>query len=217
MTHDERNSVAAWWQEHGVDIVLGRQQYRWPPRQHPETSIRERAALAERCTAQATATGTLSKELGAEILAWGFNGATAAVDRIDAARFEATMREAYNLARRGDLAEAASVVVSLAGIGISTATKLLALPSGGALVIYDHRTARALRGLELNGRGVHIPASRSTRGTTTSARALCQGYALYSEAVELILAAARRDRSASSVLRTRDDVETGLFMEGGRP
>lgn len=210
-----RPDPSAWWKLNGASVVEGRRGYRWPPKADPQVSLRRRNDLASECTEYARRHGTLSKELGAKIVGWGFNGATAAVDDLPAERFESTLAEAFRLSNEGHLEEAASVIVSLPRIGISTASKLLALPSGGKRVIYDHRTAKALTGLRIRGATVPVPPSRSEAGTTTNAKLLCRGYELYSEAVDLLLREASRDRVARQVLRNRDDIEMGLFMRGG--
>ena len=215
MSPEELKNPEAWWEAHGASVVAGRRNYRWPPNEDPRTSLRRRAALASECTRYARLHGTLSKDLGAKIVGWGFNGATKLVDDIPAERFESTLAEAFRLSGAGRLEDAATAIVALPRIGISSASKLLALPSGGELVIYDHRTAKALIGLGLNGTPIPIPPGRAEAGTTTNPRALCRGYGLYSEAVALLFADASRDGSARQVLRSRDDVEMGLFMKGG--
>ena len=208
------SDAAAWWQEHGAEVASGRVSYEWPPGETSRASIERRQALAKRCHQEVRRTGTLNSELGAEIMAWGFNGATAAIDNLEPRRFERTMAEAYPLADRGEIARAAAVVVELPNIGISSASKLLALPSDGQLTIYDHRMAKALAGLEVAGSPIPVPAGRSERGTSTSNAVLCRGYEQYSLGVELLLDQASRDCSASKVLRSLDDVEMGLFMKG---
>src|SRR4051812_37331038 len=119
------SDIDSWWDQHGGDVIAGRVGYRWPPAERPVTSLRRRAELARRATDHVERTGTVSTELGAAITAWGFNGATAAIDRIPTADFEATMREALALADASRLAEAAGVVTRLPRIGVSTASKLL--------------------------------------------------------------------------------------------
>lgn len=205
-----------WWEANGDAVTKGRQRYRWPPNADPAASLRRRAQLASECTNCARQTGTLSKDLGIEIVAWGFNEATASVDAIDAVLFEDTLQEALALSAEGRVSEAATTVVSLPRIGISTATKLLAFPSGGIRVIYDHRTAKALAGLTVQDQKIPIPPSRSDRGTSSHPPTLCRGYGLYSVAIDRLLAQATSDPTARDVLRTRDDIEMGLFMVGGQ-
>src|SRR4051794_7224115 len=117
------NDVEVWWDRHGGTVIAGRVGYRWPPTESPARSIRRRVELARRASDHAKRTGTLGKDLGAAITAWGFNGATAVIDRIRAADFETTMREALALADGSRLAESAGVLTRLPRIGISTASK----------------------------------------------------------------------------------------------
>lgn len=204
-----------WWTEHGPAVISGRRNYCWPPNVDPATSLRRRSALAAECTDYARRTGTLSKELGAKIVAWGFNEATASIDALAPEVFESTLREALVLSSQGRLVEAATRVVELPRIGISTASKLLAFPSGGVQVIYDHRAAKALSGVSVDGHAIPVPPSRSDPGTSSYAPTLCRGYGWYSQVVERLHAEAARDLVARRVLRSRDDIEMGLFMMGG--
>lgn len=207
-------SLRDWWARHGDQLVELRRTYRWPPQLTTEESLRRREEVAVRVRQDAAALARLTRPTVEAVLKWGFNGDASVLDSLTDDEIEGSTGDALSYLRDDQLAEAAEAATRPHGIGISRASKLLALSDEGRFGIYDSRVGRGLADFTVHGRHVvEVPSGRGERGTTTSGPALAQGFAVCTDVLRQLATFAGGGR-AGEVLRRPADVEMALFMRG---
>lgn len=119
--------------------------------------------------------------------------------------------EAFNLLSAGDLKGATLKLLSVYGVGIASATKVLGLSDQNRYAIYDSRVGTALRSLVSDGeRLIKCPAGRSRPGDSCSSQKWVDNYERFIWVLGIM----------SDCLNERGypfcvgDVEMALFMMG---
>src|SRR5947209_17061625 len=103
--------------------------------------LQRRESLAAVVEAQRAAKGALTMKTFDAVLKWGFGRGS----NLSEARIRSATRDAFALLGSGDQAGAVKRLQELPGVGVSRATKVLALADQMNLGIYDSHAAAALR------------------------------------------------------------------------
>ena len=120
-------------------------------------------------------------------------------------------REAFTLLDNGDLKGAVLKLMSIDGVGIASASKIIGLFDQTNLAIYDSRVGTALRTLEVGGqRLVNCPAGRTRPGDLCSDKQWASDY----EKLIWILEVIRNWINEQGYPFNIADVEMALFMIG---
>ena len=202
-------AIARWVTLYGDQLIRALDEYdtAWPG------GSAARDALADSITAEAAAEGSLSHESFQRISVWGFRRRVPGLDD-DSVR--SATREAFRLRAAGQQDAAIRALCDLPGVGVSTASKVLAMSDPDRSAIYDSRAATALHELrDQDGRPlIPIPPGRGRRGSGTSSQHAdaYPHYLLILRAIVIIARLVPRLRR----LRTIEDVEKALFVLGGR-
>jgi len=120
--------------------------------------------------------------------------------------------EAFSLLDAGDLVSAILRLLSVYGVGIASASKVIGLYDQNLYAVYDSRVGTALRSLvdEDGGRLIKCPAGRSRPGDACSDRGWAENYERLIWVLEIISGYMGERRYPFSV----SDVEMALFMMG---
>lgn len=153
-----KTSILTWIQEHENEIIFARNNYRWKGKTTQEC-VNERNRISR------TIVNSRIKDQGAvdiktldEVMAWG--GYSNFPLRAPEDVLMVTSK-AFNLLDEGELEKAVLTLMSVNGVGIVRATKILGLFDQEAFAIYDSRVGHALRALTHQGeRIIHVPQSR---------------------------------------------------------
>lgn len=152
-------SIQAWIEKNEDHVIKARKKYNWKGMSTlecvDERNRISRAIINSRIRNQ----GAVDLETLDEVMAWGGFGKFP--DR-DAEKALEITSKAFLRLDQGKVEQAASSLMSVKGVGIARATKILGLSDQEALAIYDSRVGHALRSLTHQGeRLIHIPPSRA--------------------------------------------------------
>ncbi|MDQ3740604.1 MAG: hypothetical protein M3389_06630 [Actinomycetota bacterium] len=205
LTPEQREAVDRFWREHRHRLADLADALPW------EGGTEARQALARKVEAERAGTGSLSKDTFDRVLRWGFGrGSTLTEEEINHAT-----REAFASLARGDATGAVNRLRQLRGIGVSRATKVLALADEANLGIYDSHAAAALQSITQDGKPlVPVPPgkSRQVRGLPTASQdQLAEAYPTYTAVLRRLLENAQKDRRFGKRFRRVADIEKALF------
>jgi hypothetical protein len=141
---------------------------------------------------------------------WGF-GATSGCAEDDVR--EAT-RRAFDRLEVAGIAAAARELTALPTIGISRASKILALSNQHELGIYDSRSAHGLSDLvdRTGRRRICIPPGRVITGDAKTKNEYCAAFEQYIRVLTCFREFAAQDTPFASVFSRVSDVEIAFFM-----
>jgi hypothetical protein len=129
-----------------------------------EDAVAIRNSLEEMINKDLRKYGYVSKKTVDEVMIWGF-GSRRVTTNTEEEIINCTKR-AFDLLYKEEFAEAALELTKLNNMGISGASKLLALSDQTNLGIYDSRSAHGISDLVINGKSLLlIPPGRSTKVT----------------------------------------------------
>lgn len=151
----------------------------------------------------------MTKKTFDDVLKWGF-GRTTPLREEDIRK---ASREAFELLSQGEQSAAVRRLCELHGVGVSRATKVLALSDQRNLGIYDSRAASALNRYAAAPM-VPVPPGRSKAlqgAKAVSPERLVQAYPKYNAALRRLLENAQQDSRYGHYFRRVADVERALF------
>lgn len=154
--------------------------------------------------------GHLSKSTFDAVMHWGFGQAS----KLEAASIERATGRAFDLPQVGKVVEAAQVLCSLKGVGISRATKVIALSDQTEYGIYDSRAAHGLSDLCCNQRRlIPVPPGRamSVRCDHGDSLRFCKAYPNYLEILRYFRDRAKEIPEYRRALSRAADIEMALF------
>ena len=216
LTSSQLKALTQWWTANGDQLVELRRTYRWPQRMSTEESLRRREEVARLVRLEAAQSGRLTRPTVEAVLKWGFNNDASVLNDLSDDEINRSTADALGHLGAGRLVEAATSATSPHGIGISRASKFLALTDENRFGIYDSRVGRGLADYRVAGRRVvEIPPGRGEPGTTTRGPDLARGFAVCIEVLRR-LAAFAAEGPAGQLLQRPADVEMALFMRGAR-
>jgi hypothetical protein len=208
--------LTQWWTENGEQLVELRRTYRWPARLSTEESLSRREEVAQLVRDEAARSGRLTRPTVEAVLKWGFNNDASVLDALSDDEIRRSTADAIGHLRADRIVEAAVSATRPYGIGISRASKFLALTDESRFGIYDSRVGRGLAEYRVaDGPVVEVPPGRGEPGTTTNGRELARAFAICTEVLRR-LAALAAEGPAGLLLQRPSDVEMALFMRGAR-
>jgi len=203
------DALSRFWNGIKGEIGKWKSHYEWPPGCKLQAAVEKRNALEQQVQADLKR-GDLSKDVFDSIMVWGFGAGS----RCSGEQISEAARRAFGHLQADRISEAAKALVELPGIGISRATKVLALSNQNELGIYDSRSAHGLSELSDAGRQiVPIPPGRVIAGDNKPPMALCEAFQEYIWVLRYLRCLAKQD----GVLRTEfarvADIEMALFSK----
>jgi hypothetical protein len=160
------NVIIQWTEENKSRIVDSRRSYRWKGKTTQEC-INERNEISKQIIlSRIKNQGGIDLITLDKITKWGFNREFPfrETDKV----LDST-RKAFTLLDNGNLIDATKTLLSITGVGISRASKILGLSDQDNLCIYDSRVGEALRDLTFEGvKLVLCPPGRNRPGDFVS-------------------------------------------------
>lgn len=200
--------VRGWVEEHFDELVEARRLYSWGGRSMVDC-VRNRNMIQAAIVRSRVYNGG-GVDLGTldRVMDWG------GMRRIDLDEDEAlrVTGEAFSLLDAGDLVSATLRLLSVYGVGIASASKVIGLYDQNLYAVYDSRVGTALRSLvdEDGVRLIKCPAGRSRPGDACSDRCWAENYERLIWVLEIISGYMCERGYLFSV----SDVEMALFMMG---
>jgi hypothetical protein len=205
-SNDQWRLVDAFWAREGARLSRAAQDpLPW------SGGVARRDNVASSVRAERLAQGFLTKPTFDEVMRWGFKRPSSLAQP----EIETATRQAFSSLEQGDSASAVNALRGLTGIGVSRATKVLALSDQANLGIYDSHAAAALQSIRVGGKPlVPIPPGRwqtLTHGSYVSQAELADHYPVYLDALRRLLLNAQQDPRYAREFKTVADVERALF------
>ncbi|MCJ7574951.1 hypothetical protein MUO93_11945 [Candidatus Bathyarchaeota archaeon] len=200
--------IRQWTDENRERIVRARESYSWG-RKSTKRCVSERNALFEAIRgSRLLNSGGLDLKTLDMVTRWGFNRRFPMRDEEEAVK---VTQKAFSKLDGGDLEGATLEMMSVRGVGISRASKIIGLSDQENLCIFDSRVGKALRGLVCRGdRVVLCPPGYDRGGDALSKAGWARQYLRCIWVVQAI-----RDRLRElGVKYSAADVEMALFMLG---
>ena len=143
------STIVAWTKENQSALIIGRKKYQWRDKS-PIESLEMRNNLSRQIVlSRIRNNGGVDRETLDSIMTWGFPNPL--FPERDEKRCLEITREAFNLLDTGKPSEAVLKLMSITGVGISRASKVIGLFDQNYLAIYDSRVGAALRTLTDKG------------------------------------------------------------------
>lgn len=204
-------SLTAYWNRVRPDLLGWKASYEWPPGVHIEEAIAKRNRLeSELRNDLRTNNGWLSKQVFDAVFEWGFNTQSGLREH----EIRTITEAAFHFLRQGRIVDAARGMTSPAGIGISRASKVLALSNQNNLGIYDSRSAHGLSDLVHDGRRlIPIPPGRSVVGDSRSKEQFCQAFETYIWVLRFLRDRAQQDAELREHFTRLSDLEIAFFAK----
>lgn len=200
--------LQAYWEGIKNDVTRWKQQYEWPKNVKLDEALWLRDKLEKAIKHDLDKAGYLSKDTFDKIIKWGFGRKSSNGEKEIATQ----TKKAFLLLREDKLAEAALELTMLEGIGISRASKILALSDQKFFGIYDSRSAHGLSDLCCDGkRLIPVPPGRVIKGDIFSPREFCSAFQLYNHVLRFFWELAQKDLSLSSDFSRVADLEIAFF------
>ncbi|MEN6327711.1 MAG: hypothetical protein ABFD18_16080 [Syntrophomonas sp.] len=183
--------------------------YHWPQNKSLQEALLLRNQLEYRIKNDVNFQGYLSKNTFDAIMIWGFGHASNLTEHA----IKKVTISAFNYLSHDMLYEAALALTSLPGIGISRASKILALSDQSNLGIYDSRAAHGLSDLSFNGfRLLPIPPGRVISGDShLSTEHFCTAFENYIWVLRYFVTCCQKDPSLSQHFIRVSDLEIAFF------
>jgi len=198
-----------YWDQIKGYLSLWKDLYQWPIGSDYNTALSVRNELEKAIKDQVSKNGYLSKKLFDKIMVWGFNRSSYNTEE-DIVK---TTGLVFALLNKNKIVEAAIEMTSLSGIGISRATKVIALYNQNDFGIYDSRAADGLSDLIIDGkRFIPIPLGRTVRGDTNlNTYDFCIAYKRYLDVLRYFRNKAMAEPILCSSFTRVADLEMAFF------
>jgi hypothetical protein len=202
--------LGAFWNRTRGRLLDWRSHYEWPPGASAEGSLNRRTQLEHQIRAELDGQRCLSKGTFDAAIRWGFGA--------DSGCSEQDVRQATGVAfdhlKANRVAKAAWELVKLPGIGISRASKILALSDQREMGIYDSRSANGMSDLvDHTGRPIIvIPPGRVIAGDVRTKDQYCSAFEEYTWVLRHLRMLAQQDSSLAQVFSRVADVEMAYFV-----
>jgi hypothetical protein len=202
-----KESIIVWAEKNKDALISGRREFGWSNKSLID-ALTERNQISKALVqSRIRNNGGIDIETINNVMNWG------GLRKIQLENNQALeiTREAFTLLDNGDLKGAALKLLSINGVGIASATKIIGLFDQTNLAIYDSRVGTALRTLEVGGkRLVKCPAGRTRPGDLCSEKEWASDY----EKLIWILEVIRNWLNEQGYPFNIADVEMALFMLG---
>jgi hypothetical protein len=202
-----KESIIAWTAKNKDALISGRKEFGWNDKSLIEALTERNQISKALVVSRIRNNGGIDIETINKVMSWG---GLHQVKLENNQALEIT-REALTLLDNGDLKGATLKLMSINGVGIASASKIIGLFDQTNLAIYDSRVGTALRTLEVEGqRLVKCPAGRKRPGDLCSDKQWASDY----EKLIWILEVIRNWLNERGYPFNIADVEMALFMIG---
>lgn len=204
-----KNILAQYWKSIKPHILDWKNLYEWPKGTKLEESLAKRNKLEAAIKNEIKGKGYLSKKVFDDVMVWGFGRPS----NNNEEEIQQATQKAFHYLRQDKLKEAALELVKLPGVGISRASKVLALYDQYNLGIYDSRAADGLSDLIVDGRRfMPIPPGRVVVGDTNlSQDDFCSAFEKYVWVLRSLMDCAKDDVNIGRHFTKASDIEIALF------
>jgi len=205
-----RKTILEWLKRNEETIVQSMRKYSWRNKSHEE-SIRVRNEL-ERAITQSRQknNGGIDLETADKICMWGFGRV---FPLRDPQKVIEITQKAFVYVDKGDYYNGAKTLMSISGVGIATATKIIGLSNQNKLAIYDSRVGYALREMRKNSaKVIPCPPGQSHKRDRDSKTK--NGWAMNYERLIWVLEIMIEYFKAKGLSFRIADIEMALFMMG---
>ncbi len=204
------NLIAAWAKENRDALLIGRRNYRWQHESLSESIDRRNNLSKLLVLSRIKNNGGVDRQTLDAIMAWGFPNPLFP-ERNEQKCLDVT-KEAFYLLDDGKPAEAVLKLMSINAVGISRATKIIALFDQNNYAIYDSRVGNALKSLRFNGdKIIRCPPGMNRPGDNDcSAKDWAESY----QKLLWVLGIIRNELNEQGYPFSIADVEMALFMMG---
>jgi len=205
-----KEAIVEWTKVNQQEILIEYENYHWKNRDHDE-SVRARNELERKINlSRKRNVGGLDLATLDEIYDWGFNSRFPLRDEEDVISIT---KETFRNAENRDYSNAARKLMSITGVNISGATKVIGLSDQERLCIYDSRVGHALRSLRKNDKKVVLcPPDKGFKRDYNHATK--DGWAKNYERLIWTIEIIKDYLKEQSHLLRIADVEMALFMIG---
>jgi hypothetical protein len=205
--------ISQYWEKIAPFILEWKTNYQWPKNTSYQDAIKIRNELEEIIKRDLTERGFLSKRVVDKIFLWGFNKRAENNEKEIAIQTQ----KAFTFLSQNLLRSAAIELTQLKGVGISRATKIIALSNQDDFAIYDSRTGHALRDLTIHRkRMLLIPVGRVIPGDKgISSNTFCNEFVKYTAVIQELRNLAKNEPFAKE-FRRASDIELYLFSRSRR-
>jgi hypothetical protein len=202
-----KKDIILWAKENKDALILGRRNYGWNDKSLIETLMERNQISKAIVLSRIRNNGGIDIETINQVMNWG---GLRPIKLENNQALEITS-EAFTLLDDGDLKAATLKLLSISGVGIASASKLIGLFDQNQFAIYDSRVGNALRTLEHQGqRLVKCPTGRTRPGDACTDEQWARDY----EKLVWILEIIRNWLNEESYPFNTADVEMALFMMG---
>ncbi len=206
----ESNSgiIELWVRDNQTAIISGRKNYSWNGKAL-NSSVAERNLVSREIVLSRIRNGCgLDIETLDRVMAWG---GFPPFPLRDETGVLAITREAFRFLDEEDLSKAVLRLMSIRGVGISSASKIIGLFDQNHLAIYDSRVGTAIKTLKLTGnRAIKCPPGRSRPGDACTYEQWASNYQTLIWVMEVMRDFLNEQGYPFSIA----DVEMALFMMG---
>ena len=203
-----KESIVSWTMENLAALVSGRKNYSWNNKPSVEC-IKERNQISRTLvSSRKVNNGGVDVETLDKVTSWGGFGSFPLRDNDEVLKITS---KAFKLLDEGNLAGAILELLSIKGVGISTASKIIGLLDQNRLAIYDSRVGTALRTLKHEGtRIITCPPGRTRPGDFCTYKQWAENYQKLIWVLEVVRDTLDEQGYSYSIA----DVEMALFMMG---
>lgn len=196
-----------YWHTISSEILEWKNNYEWPKGVHLEEAIEIRGSLENSINNDLCEFGFITKEVFDKVMKWGF-GKTS---KLSENEINEVTKEAFRYFRcSNDISKAVTILTRLNGIGISRASKILALSNQSKFGIYDSRAAHGLSDLLLNNkRLIPIPPGKVIEGDYMPD--IGEAFEKYIYVLTFLYHCAKKDNELSDYFERVADIEIALF------
>lgn len=206
-----RDALTSFWGEVRHQLLGWKSKYQWPLGATVEAALSKRNELERMIRHDLDQQGYLLKRTFDSVIKWGFGTDSGCSDE----EIRQATKAAFRNLQTNRVVEAASELVQLPKIGISRASKVLALSDQNEFGIYDSRSAHGLSGLQQpDGRRlVLIPPGRVIAGDNKSKDEYCVAFQRYTWVLRYFRSLAAKDSSLHADFTRVADLEIAFFAK----
>ncbi|MBZ5653673.1 MAG: hypothetical protein LAO56_00185 [Acidobacteriia bacterium] len=206
-----RNALNCFWDQVKSHVIEWKSGYEWGG-VRGQAALEERNKIERKIRMDLAGQRCLSKATFDSVMNWGFKRDSECSEE----EINRATHFAFQRLEEDRLGEAARELVKLRNVGISRATKVLALSDQNELGIYDSRSADGLSDL-VNSAGRHlipIPPSRSKKikGDHKTKEEYCAAFESYTWVLRYLRRLAGNDDSLRAAFTRIADLEIAFFM-----
>ena len=199
--------IVSWAAEHQTELIAGRKNYGWNNKTLVEAIAIRNKVSKDIVLSRIRNSGGVDIETINQVMSWGGLRQI----KLDSDQALELTRHAFESLDNGELKDAVLKLMSVKGLGMASASKLIGLFDQNNLAIYDSRVGTALRSLAIGDQSlIKCPPGRTRPGDLCSDKQWAEDY----EKLVWILGIIRNWLNVQGYPFSIADVEMALFMMG---